>query len=423
MTQDTIEQRTAQGHMSSPTLATLPLSAIIGAMLARSNQFTDIHVESNMPVMLRTSAGEWIQAVDSAEAPIMVSHQKILAFVSGIFTGKEEVRPPQAAPWPWETEFREAGSLHPATVLYTMGDDGTPSTYRVRCTIQRQSMGESIGLVIRALHGVPESIMSLGLPLQVNRMISTSTNGLIVVTGPTGSGKSTSMAAMIEEINSSRSNNILTIEDPIEFEFERKRSIINQRELYVDVPSFESGVRDALRFVPDVIMVGEIRDEQTMRAVLRAAESGHLVLTSMHAPTAVAAIRKMLSYLDSGVDAQALAGCLVGIIAQGLVQAISGQKKETERANCLAYEVLNCKDQSVITAITSSARGQGDQLAKIEERLRSNDIEGSTPMAQSLRSLISRGLVDARKAAVLAYHPADRSEFMRAANPPPVAPR
>lgn len=224
---------------------------------------------------------------------IAVSHQKILAFVSGIFTGKEEVRPPQAAPWPWETEFREAGSLHPATVLYTMGDDGTPSTYRVRCTIQRQSMGESIGLVIRALHGVPESIMSLGLPLQVNRMISTSTNGLIVVTGPTGSGKSTSMAAMIEEINSSRSNNILTIEDPIEFEFERKRSIINQRELYVDaMPSFESGVRDALRFVPDVIMVGEIRDEQTMRAVLRAAESGHLVLTSMHAPTAVATSSK-----------------------------------------------------------------------------------------------------------------------------------
>lgn len=390
-----------------------PLSVVIGNLLSQAKCFTDIHVETDSPIMLRTSAGEWVAPVDAEGNPIVISNHRIMAFLSSIYTGKEEVRPPQAKSSAWEEEFNAMGSLHPATVVYNFAADPVES-YRVRCTIQRQSMGGAIGLVIRALHDVPASIEELGLPVQINRMVTNSTSGLIVVTGPTGSGKSTTLAAMIDEVNRTRANNILTIEDPIEFVFTRKMSIINQRELYVDVPSFEAGVRDALRFVPDVILVGEVRDEETMRAVLRAGESGHLVLTSMHAPTAVAAVRKMLSYLDSSADAQTLASCLIGVVAQGLVQCIPGQRGESERSNCLAYEVLNCRENSVSQAIATYSRGTGDQLGKIEERLRSNQIEGSTPMISSLRALVAKGLASPRKAAAFAHNAEDRAEFMRA---------
>lgn len=387
------------------------LSVLIGILMQWSKSFTDIHIESNSAIMLRTSAGDWIQALDSSDQPIVVSHQSILAFVNSIYTGHEEVRSHQSAAPAWEKQFYEVGSLHPAYVILSRLPDGGTKKHRVRCTIQRQNMGDSIGLVVRALHDVPASFESLGLPFQVGRML-TSTSGLIVITGPTGSGKSTTLAAMLESINRTRSNNILTIEDPIEFEFKRNRSLINQRELYVDVPSFEMGVRDALRFVPDVIMVGETRDDKTMRAVLRAAESGHLVLTSMHAPTAVAAARKMLAYLNSAADAQALAGCLVGIVAQGLVQTVAGKSDPNKLANCLAYEVLNCKDAFVQQTIMSAARGSGD-LSKIDEKLRTDSIENSVPMIKSLRNMVKSGLVEAAKAASVAVDVEDRAEFLR----------
>lgn len=392
---------------AATSMSNMKLSMLIGTMMQRSKSFTDIHIESDRAVMLRTSANDWMQALDAGQ-PIIVSHESILAFISGIYTGTEAARPPQGATLPWEREFLEKGSLTPAHIILSPTPDGNVKRHRVRCSIQRQSMGEGIGLVIRALHSVPPSLEALGLPYQVQRMVQVP-SGLIVVTGPTGSGKSTSIAGMIESINRSKANNILTIEDPIEFEFVRDKSMINQRELLVDVPSFEQGIKDALRFVPDVIMVGEMRDAATMRAVLRAAESGHLVLTTMHAPTTVSALRKMLAYLNSPVDAHALAGCLIGIVAQGLVQTVAGRQDSNKLANVLAYEVLNCKDPLVSGAITSS----GNDFSQVEDRLRTGKLEGSIHMMQSLRSLVSRGAVEPAKAAMLAVNMEDRAEFLR----------
>lgn len=385
----------------------IPLSYIVGKLLASRNLFTDIHIESGNPIMLRRSAGDWSCARGADGSEIKPTHESILAFVSGIFTGNEEVRPAQSSELPWEIELKRHGSLHPASIIWAGTETGDPMPYRIRCTIQRQGMGESIGLVIRALHEVPTSIDKLGLPLQVSRMVANSTQGLIVVTGPTGSGKSTTLAAMIEEINRSRRNNILTIEDPIEFEFERDKSIINQREVHVDVPSFERGVADALRFVPDVIMVGETRDAQTMRTVLRAAESGHLVLTSMHAGSAVGAIRKMLAYLgENPADVQTLGGCLVGIVAQALVRS-----NDADRSNALAYEVLNCRDNAVQQSIR--ANQPQEALGSLEEKLRSKKIEGSTVFVDSLRNLVKAGKIDARRAAMAAPNSEDKAEFLR----------
>ncbi len=390
----------------------LPLSSIVGMMLAGRNQFTDIHIESGAKIMLRRSAGDWAVARGADGAELKASHEAILAFVNGLYTGKEELRSAQSNELPWETELKRQGSLHPASIIWVGTETGDPMPYRVRCTIQRQNMGESIGLVIRALHEVPTSIDKLGLPLQVSRMVANSTQGLIVVTGPTGSGKSTTLAAMIEEVNRSRRNNILTIEDPIEFEFERDKSIINQREVHVDVPSFERGVRDALRFVPDVIMVGETRDADTMRAVLRAAESVHLVLTSMHAGSSVGAIRKMLAYLsDNQADIQALSGCLVGVVAQALVRSSTAEK-----SNVLAYEVLNCRDNAVQQAVRSAQPQEA--LSAVEEKLRTKKIEGSTLFVDSLRNLVKAGKIDARRAAMATPNNEDKAEFLRMTQQP-----
>ena len=425
MTKDTSSGTAAKGRASGAQIAgkviphrELPLSYIVGKLLAGRNLFTDIHIESGMPIMLRRSAGDWALARGADGSDLKAGHEAILAFVNGIFTGKEELRSAQTNESAWELELKRQGSLHPASIIWADTETGAPMPYRVRCTIQRQGMGESIGLVIRALHEVPASIDKLGLPLQVSRMVANSTQGLIVVTGPTGSGKSTTLAAMIEEVNKSRRNNILTIEDPIEFEFDRDKSIINQREVHIDVPSFERGVRDALRFVPDVIMVGETRDAETMRTVLRAAESGHLVLTSMHAGSSVGAIRKMLAYLgDNPADIQALSGCLVGIVAQALVRA-NGNASATEKAdksNVLAYEVLNCRDSAVQQAVRSSQPQEA--LASVEEKLRGKKIEGSTVFVDSLRNLLKAGKIDARRAAMAAPNNEDKTEFLRMTQP------
>jgi len=380
------------------------LSQVVTTLLRHQDGFTDIHIEPDMPIMLRRAAGDWVDAVygDGDKTPIMVSMSRIMAFINGIYTRREEPHPPQAVPTAWERELDRVGSLHPATVLSGF-HDGDVKSYRVRCSIQKQGMGDAVGLVIRALKDVPESMDDLGLPIQVSQMIRGASSGLIVVTGPTGSGKSTTLAAMIDDLNKTRRVNILTIEDPIEFEFERKLGIINQRELHVDVPSFEAGVRDALRFVPDVIMVGEIRDAGSMRATLRAAESGHLVLCSMHAPTTVSAIRKIQAYLESPSDMQAVAGCMIGVVAQSLLRAQQGDK-----SNVLVYEVLNTRDVSVSQAIAQS----GQDLAKVEDRLRSKQIDGSIPMAVSLKLLLAKKMILPAQAATLASTPDERREYL-----------
>ena len=124
----------------------------------------------------------------------------------------------------------------------------------------------------------------------------------------------------------------------------------------------------------------------------------------------------MLALLDSPADAQALASCLVGVIAQGLVQTVSGREDGSTMANCLAYEILNCKDATVNSAIMNSSRGAPDQLGKVDELLRSGKIEGSIPMIKTLRELVTKKSVEPGKAASLTQNAEDRAEFLRLAN-------
>jgi twitching motility protein PilT len=190
----------------------------------------------------------------------------------------------------------------------------------VRCRINLLQTGRGVGFAIRLLAGFQATIESLNLHPDLKGLGSHS-HGLVIVTGATGSGKSSTLAALIQEINLAASRHILTIESPVEYVFTPKRSFIRQREVGRDTPSFEQALLDALREDPDVLMVGEMRDPETMRLTLNAAETGHLVLVTMHSSNAAEAVARIVGAFPSeiqGAVAGQLADSLVAVVAQRL---------------------------------------------------------------------------------------------------------
>ncbi|MGA2008491.1 MAG: type IV pilus twitching motility protein PilT [Solirubrobacteraceae bacterium] len=199
-----------------------------------------------------------------------------------------------------------------------------PDVARFRINARRQRGG--IALVARAIPHRIRTIEELCLPPVVARMAEEQ-RGIILVTGTTGSGKSTTLAAMIHHINLHRAANILTIEDPIEFVHEDVRSIIGQREVGVDTVSFKDALRRVLRQDPDVILIGEMRDEETVQTAMSAAETGHLVLSTIHTLDAAETINRMLEFFPPNHHQQVrsmLASTLRGVISQRLVRAADG---------------------------------------------------------------------------------------------------
>src|SRR5215208_290278 len=184
----------------------------------------------------------------------------------------------------------------------------------------------SVGMVLRVIPDKVRSITELGLPPVIER-IAEEQRGLVLVTGATGSGKSTTLAAMIDHINSKRGGHIITIEDPIEFLHRDRKSFITQREVDVDTRSFAEALRGALRQDPDVILVGEMRDHETIETALTAAETGHLVLSTLHTLDATETIRRIVSsfppHLQKSVRLQ-LAGIVRAVISMRLVRAAEG---------------------------------------------------------------------------------------------------
>lgn len=198
------------------------------------------------------------------------------------------------------------------------------SEARFRANIYR-SRG-SIGMVLRAIPGTVQAIDPLGLP-PVLKHLASQQNGLILLTGATGSGKSTTLAALVEEVNRTRHCHILTIEDPIEFTFQSKRATITQREVGQDSVSFASALRAALRQDPDVILLGELRDRETMEIAISAAETGHLVMGTLHTTNATEAIDRVVGFFAPHHQLQVrrvLSGVLVGVVSQRLIPKVGG---------------------------------------------------------------------------------------------------
>jgi twitching motility protein PilT len=192
-----------------------------------------------------------------------------------------------------------------------------------------RAMGR-LSAAIRPIKDDIPALNSLGLPNALMRSWISRRSGLLLVTGTTGSGKSTTLAAALDELNQSRHNHIITLEDPIEYFFRNNRSFFSQRELNTDTEGFATALRAALRQNPDVIMIGEIRDEDTAQLALRAAETGHLVLSTLHSSGVVESIERLCNLFpeESGnTSRMLLSRQLIGIITQNLLPGIDGSLK------------------------------------------------------------------------------------------------
>jgi len=198
--------------------------------------------------------------------------------------------------------------------------DFSKTIHGVRCRINVLQTSRGVGLAVRLLSAFQATIEKLNLHPDLKRLIAPH-HGLVLFGGPTGCGKSTTLAALVQEINLTESCHIITIESPVEYTFRPRLAYIRQREVGRDTPSFEQALLDALREDPDVLMVGEMRDPETMRLTLNAAETGHLVFATVHSSTCAEALQRVASAfpaeIQSAVRAQ-LADCLVGVVCQRL---------------------------------------------------------------------------------------------------------
>lgn len=233
-----------------------------------------------------------------------VSSDVIYALLKGIFN---------------EYQFQEYQQKHTVDVGYS-----TPEGERFRMNVYQQ-LGQP-AIAARHLDQRMLSLEELRLPLAVGALAELR-SGLVLVTGATGSGKSTTLAALIDRINQSRASHILTVEDPVEFVHQAKKSLIHHRELNSDVPSFADAVKAALREDPDVILIGEMRDVETMRAALTAAETGHLVFSTLHTGDAVGSVERLVGSFPGGeqeVARHRIGMALRAVVAQHLVPVSDG---------------------------------------------------------------------------------------------------
>jgi len=261
--------------------------------LAAQRGASDIHVAAGQPVVLRVR-GE-LSLLDAGAAVTPASAE---AIARAVLTAEE-----------W-LHWKQQGSADKALTL-----EG------VRCRVNVLRSAGAVGLAVRLLPGDEVTLASLNLHPDLASLIEPE-HGLVLVSGPTGCGKSSTLAALVQEVNRTREAHIVTIEQPVEFALRPDKSFIRQREVGHDTPSFEQGLLDATREDIDVLMVGEMRDRETMRLTLDACETGHLVLATVHSATVVEALQRIVSAFpaqeQASVGAQ-LADVLVAVVSQRLV--------------------------------------------------------------------------------------------------------
>ncbi|MFF2053026.1 type IV pilus twitching motility protein PilT [Leifsonia sp. NPDC058194] len=326
---------------------------------------SDLHVTVGAPPMVRIDGA--LTPAGNAEP---WGHERTLAALTSLLTDR------QAELFKRELELDFAFTI------------SANSRFRVNFYQQRGSVGAAFRLIPTEI----KQLRELGVPEQIGGF-STLPRGLVLVTGPTGSGKSTTLAALVDLVNSTRADHIVTVEDPIEFMHTHKRSIVNQREVGHDTHSFNNALKHVLRQDPDVILIGELRDLETISVALTAAETGHLVFATLHTQDAPQTIDRVIDvfppHQQDQVRAQ-LAGTLQGVVCQTLVKRASG------RGRVVATEVL-----MMTPAIANLIReGKTYQIASAMQAGRG---DGMHTMDQHLAELVNAGAIT-HKAALEKAH-------------------
>ncbi len=286
-------------------------------------------------------------------------------------------------------EFRSTGEADFSLSLSGLG--------RFRANAFRQR--GTAGLVLRRVLPSALSATDLGLPPVVTRLADEQ-RGLVLVTGPTGSGKTTTLAAMIDHINNNRAANIITIEDPIEVLHRDKMSIISQREIGTDTKDWGQAMRRVLRQDPDVILIGEMRDPETIQAALSAGETGHLVLSTLHTTNATETINRIVDFFPPFQQRQvriSLAAVLRGVVSQRLVARADGVGR------CVAVEAMVMTGR-IADRILDPNSGSGET---IEDVIADGEYHGMVTFDQSLFSLFKAGEISLRAALQAATNPHD----------------
>jgi len=332
---------------------------------AYKNNASDLHLSAGMPPLIRVDGD-----VRKINLP-QLSHREVHTLIYDIMNDKNRKVYEERL----ETDF----------------SFDVPNVARFRVNAFNQNNGAAA--VFRTIPSQVLTMEQLGHP-EVFKRISEKPRGLVLVTGPTGSGKSTTLAAMIDYINDLRHDHILTIEDPIEFVHKSKKCLVNQREVHRDTHSFSDALRSALREDPDIILVGEMRDLETIRLALTAAETGHLVFGTLHTTSAAKTIDRVVDVFPASEKAMVrsmLSESLQAVISQTLLKKIGGGR-------VAAHEIMIAN-----SAIRNLIRE--DKVAQMYSAIQTGANAGMQTLDQNLQKLVSQGLVDTQSAREKAKNP------------------
>jgi twitching motility protein PilT len=329
------------------------------------NNASDLHLSGGMPPMIRVD-GE----MRKINLPVL-EHKEVHALVYDIMNDNQRKTYEEH----WECDFSFE----------------IPGVARFRVNAFNQNRGA--GAVFRTIPSKVLTLEQLGAPA-IFRKISENPRGLVLVTGPTGSGKSTTLAAMVDYKNDTDYGHILTIEDPIEFVHQSKKSLVNQREVHRDTKGFENALRSALREDPDTILVGEMRDLETIRLALTAAETGHLVFGTLHttsAPKTIDRIVDVFPAAEKEMVRSMLSESLQAVISQTLLKKKGGGR-------VAAHEIL-IGTRAVRNLIREN------KIAQMRSAMQTGQTDGMQTLDQSLKNLVMKGLIDRNDARRKADNP------------------